>query len=58
MLIFFYISLQKMRLKEKIFLTKAQCAKKSEALVEEAIMNLPKEFQNVVKSCFEAAKNK
>ncbi|KAH0539959.1 hypothetical protein KQX54_010365, partial [Cotesia glomerata] len=38
--------------------SKSECAKKSNAIVQEAILKLPTEFQNAVNSCFEAAKKK
>ncbi|CAD6225374.1 GSCOCG00005646001-RA-CDS [Cotesia congregata] len=48
----------KIRLKDKISMAKSKCAQKSQAVLQEAIKNLPLEFQTVVNSCFEAAKKK
>ncbi|KAH0549860.1 hypothetical protein KQX54_015363 [Cotesia glomerata] len=47
-----------MKLREKVYQIKAKCSKKSEAAIKKAIMKLPKGFQNVVNSCFEAANKK
>ncbi|XP_074113767.1 uncharacterized protein LOC141536884 isoform X3 [Cotesia typhae] len=52
------LKLTKIQLKDKIFMAKSKCAKKSEALVQKAINELPTEFQNAVNSCFEAAKKR
>ncbi|KAK0075044.1 hypothetical protein PV326_011928, partial [Microctonus aethiopoides] len=48
----------KILLKEQIFMAKSKCAKKSEAVVQDAIKKLPTDFQNAVNSCFAAAKRK
>ncbi|XP_044589045.1 uncharacterized protein LOC123268192 [Cotesia glomerata] len=45
-----------MQLKQKIFLAKSECAKKSKVIVEREIQQLPEEYKIVVSSCFEAAK--
>ncbi|XP_046610973.1 uncharacterized protein LOC124300692 [Neodiprion virginianus] len=46
------------QLKEQIFMAKSECAKKSEAVVQDAIQKLPTDFQNAVNSSFAAAKKK
>ncbi|CAH2090996.1 unnamed protein product [Euphydryas editha] len=54
----YIVYLQKIQLKQKIFIAKSECAKKSNAIVQEAILKLPTELQNAVNSCFEAAKKR
>ncbi|XP_074112432.1 uncharacterized protein LOC141536087 [Cotesia typhae] len=48
----------KMKLREKVYQAKFECSQKSKVAVNKAIMKLPKTFQSVVNSCFDAAKKK